>query len=85
MGSANFIGVAILGAGRMGQTHLRNLGGLAGVKVVVVADPNAAAAERGQALSGAERALADIEEAIRYPGVDAVVIVTPTDTHARLI
>lgn len=81
----DLIGVAILGAGRMGQTHLRNLSGLPGVKVVVVADPKITAAEQGQALCGSEHALADPEEAIHLPGVDAVVIVTPTDTHARLI
>jgi myo-inositol 2-dehydrogenase/D-chiro-inositol 1-dehydrogenase len=85
MRATDSIGVAFLGVGRMGQTHLRNLSGLAGVKVVVVADPNLAAAEEGRALSGAERALADVEQAIHYPGVDAVVIVTPTDTHAGLI
>ena len=79
------IGVAILGAGRMGQTHLRNLNGLPGVMVVVVADPKIAAAEQGQSLCGAERALADPAEAIHLPRVDAVVIVTPTDTHASLI
>jgi myo-inositol 2-dehydrogenase/D-chiro-inositol 1-dehydrogenase len=69
----------------MGQTHLRNLSGLPGVKVVVVADPKLEAAEEGQALCGAEHALVDVEQAIHYPGVDAVVIVTPTDTHASLI
>ena len=79
------IGVAFLGVGRMGETHLRNLLGIPRVKVVVVADPRREAAERGKALVGAEHALTDVEEAITYPGVDAVVIVTPTDTHARLL
>jgi myo-inositol 2-dehydrogenase / D-chiro-inositol 1-dehydrogenase len=37
------------------------------------------------ALAGAEHALTDVEQAITYPGVDAVVIVTPTETHARLL
>ncbi len=79
------IGVAFLGVGRMGETHLRNLVGLSGVRVVAVADPNREAAERGKAISSAEVALTDIEKAITHPGVDAVVIVTPTETHARLI
>ena len=85
MPAASTIGVAFLGVGRMGETHLRNLAGLSGVRVVAVADPNAEAAERGKALANAEVALADIEKAIAHPGVDAVVIVTPTETHARLI
>jgi len=79
------IGVAFLGVGRMGETHLRNLNGLSQVKVVVVADPRREAAERGKAICGAEEALTDIEKAIDHPAVDAVVIVTPTDTHARLL
>ena len=69
----------------MGETHLRNLVGLSGVRVVAIADPNGEAAERGKVISNAEVALTDIEKAITYPGVDAVVIVTPTETHARLI
>ena len=83
--AAGTIGVAFLGVGRMGETHLRNLVGLSGVRVVAVADPNREAAERGKAISSAEVALTDIEKAITHPGVDAVVIVTPTETHARLI
>jgi myo-inositol 2-dehydrogenase / D-chiro-inositol 1-dehydrogenase len=79
------IGVGFLGVGRMGETHLRNLGGLADVRVIVVADPNLQAAEQGKRLSGAEIATTDVEQAIHHPSVDAVVIVTPTDTHARLI
>ena len=83
--AAGTIGVAFLGVGRMGETHLRNLVGLSGLRVVAVADPNQEAAERGKAISSAEVALTDIEKAITHPGVDAVVIVTPTETHARLI
>jgi myo-inositol 2-dehydrogenase / D-chiro-inositol 1-dehydrogenase len=79
------IGVAFLGVGRMGETHLRNLVGLTGVRVVAVADPNREAAERGKVISSAEVALTDIEKAIAHPGVDVVVIITPTETHARLI
>src|SRR5258708_1673014 len=79
------IGVAFLGAGRMGETHLRNLAAISGVRVRVVADPNLEAAEHGRELSGADRAIVSTEEAILDPAVDAVIIVTPTDTHAGLI
>ncbi len=79
------IGVAFIGAGRMGLTHAQTLGNIAGVKAIVVADPNLEAAKRGQNLARAERASTDIEAAIHDPAVEAVMIVTPTDTHAKLI
>jgi myo-inositol 2-dehydrogenase / D-chiro-inositol 1-dehydrogenase len=79
------IGVAFFGVGRMGETHLRNVVGISGVKVRVVADLNLEAAEAGRALCGGEAAVGDMEQALLYPGVDAVVIVTPTNTHAALI
>ena len=79
------IGVAVLGAGRMGQTHIRNLAAIPDVRIVCVADPNPHAAEAGRALARAERRCTDPRDAIKAEGVDAVVIVTPTSTHASLI
>jgi myo-inositol 2-dehydrogenase/D-chiro-inositol 1-dehydrogenase len=79
------VGVAFIGAGRMGLSHARTLGNIRAARVVVVADPNLEAAERGHSLARAERATADIDAAIRDPAVDAVMIVTPTNTHAGLI
>ena len=79
------IGVAVVGAGRMAQTHLRNLAAIAAVRTIVVADPVAAAAEHGRELARAGRATTDPGAAIRDPDVEAVVIASPTDTHAALI
>lgn len=79
------IGVAFIGVGRMGLTHLRNLAAIPDVRVVVVADAKRDAAEQGRAIARAERATDDVEGAITDPAVDAVVIVTPTPTHAHLI
>jgi myo-inositol 2-dehydrogenase/D-chiro-inositol 1-dehydrogenase len=81
----NSIGVAVLGAGRMGRTHVRNLANVPNANVVVVADPVAAVAEAGRDLAQARRASADPMEAIHDPDVEVVVIVTPTNTHAALI
>ena len=77
--------IAIIGAGRMGQTHIRNLGGITGVSVAVVADTVMANAEQGAAIARAERATTDIDSAIHAADVDAVVISTPTSTHADLM
>ena len=81
----NAIGVAVLGAGRMGLTHIRTLAGVPSARVIAIADPNLEAAERGRLVGGAELALSSPEEAIDDPRVEAVVIVTPTTTHAGLI
>jgi myo-inositol 2-dehydrogenase / D-chiro-inositol 1-dehydrogenase len=79
------IGVAFLGVGRMGETHLRNLAAINGIRVIVVADLVQERAERGRLMTGAELAMTDSLKAIEHPSVDAVVIVTPTNTHALLI
>ncbi len=79
------INVAFIGAGRMGLTHIKNLAGISSVRVVVVADVNLEAAEHAKTLARAEVATTDFAAAIECPDVDAVVIVTPTNTHANLI
>ena len=79
------IGVAVLGAGRMGQTHIRNLAAIANATTVIVADPDPAAAEAGRSLARAQRASEDPLQAIHDPDVEAVLIATPTTTHAALI
>lgn len=79
------IGVAFLGAGRMGRTHVRNMAAIANARTIVVADPNPDNAAAGRDLARARRASTDPLEAILDPEVEAVVISTPTDTHAALI
>jgi myo-inositol 2-dehydrogenase/D-chiro-inositol 1-dehydrogenase len=80
------IGVGVLGAGRIARrVHLRNLATIRTVDVVVVADPDPAAAETGRELARAKRASLDPMEAIHDPDVEAVVISAPTPMHAPLI
>jgi myo-inositol 2-dehydrogenase/D-chiro-inositol 1-dehydrogenase len=81
----DLVGVAFLGVGRMGMSHLKTLAGIRNAHVVVVADPDIDAARHGQKVSLADRATTDALEAIGDPAVEAVVIVTPTSTHASLI
>lgn len=79
------VGVALLGAGRMGLEHAKNLLSFPNVKVVVVADPILDAAKKAQVLTRAERVTDDPESAILDSNVEAVIIVTPTNTHAHYI
>lgn len=69
----------------MGMEHARTMLGIAEAKVLAVADPNLQAAENAKNLLRAEAIYPDPQEAINHPGVEAVVIVTPTDTHAHYI
>ena len=81
----NEIGVAVLGAGRMGRVHLGNIAAIPNARVIVVADPDPEAAEKGRVLGRGARSSTDPAAAIHDPDVEAVVIVTPTSTHATLI
>lgn len=78
-------GVALLGAGRMGMQHAHTMLAVAEARVVAVADPVKKAARAAADLLRAEKVYAEPEAAIADPNVEAVVIVTPTDTHARFI
>ena len=74
---------AILGAGRIGQVHARAVAGTPGARLVAIADPVAAAAESVKAAYGCD--IRSIDAILAAADVDAVVICTPTDTHADLI
>jgi len=74
---------AVLGAGRIGKVHAAAIAATPGARLAAVADAIAPAAEALAAEHGcAVRTLDEIETA---GGIDAVVICTPTDTHADLI
>ncbi|MDI3336837.1 inositol 2-dehydrogenase [Defluviimonas aestuarii] len=74
---------AVLGAGRIGQVHARAVTSTMGARLVAVAEPDAAAATAiATAYDCDIRTIDEIEEA---DDVDAVIICTPTDTHADLI
>ena len=77
-------GVALLGAGRIGTEHARNLAGIPQARVVAVADPNLEAAEAAKTLARGERVYANPADAIADEDVQVVIICTPTPTHAPL-
>lgn len=75
--------IAMIGAGRMGLAHARVLAGLAECRVVRVVDSLAANAERVAAELGTEPSTY-LEDAFQSD-VDAVIITTPTPTHAEVV
>jgi len=73
----------LLGAGRIGKVHAKAVTGDAQAKLVAVADAMAPAAQAIADQYGCDvRTIEAIETA---KDIDAVVICTPTDTHADLI
>lgn len=74
--------VAVIGAGRMGAVHARNLRNAAGVDTVLVADPDLLRRDEVAAALAVETA-DDASSAIER--ADAVVIATPPSTHAAFV
>ena len=73
----------LLGAGRIGRVHAKAISGDANARLVAVADafPDAALAIGAQ--YGCD--IRSIDAILAATDIDAVVICTPTDTHADLI
>ena len=74
---------AVLGAGRIGKVHAKAVSGNSDATLVAVADAMAPAAEALAAEYGCE--IREIDAIEAASDIDAVVICTPTDTHADLI
>jgi len=76
----------LIGSGMMGQEHIRNINLLGGCEVAAVADPD----EGMRALSvqtsgGTAKPYADYKEMISKGDLDALVIVSPNDTHHAIL
>jgi len=76
-------GFALIGAGRIGQIHARNLVAHADTALRHVVDVNPEAASRLATPLGAR--VSTVAEALADPAVDALLIASSTDTHATLI
>ena len=78
------VAFAVLGCGRIGRMHARNLARHTRAELVSVYDVAAAAAsETAEELH--VRAAASVEEVLSDPAVEAVLIASSTDTHVELI
>ncbi len=80
------LNVGVIGAGRLGKVYVRDLAGrIPETRVVAVADRIASLANAVAAEFDVPKAYTDPSELIADPAVDAIVIVTPTDTHGELV
>lgn len=77
------LGVAVVGAGRIGTHRARLAAEHPAVRHLRIMDVDPVAAERLAARTGADGYGTDLGEAIDDPAVDAVFVSTPEDAHAE--
>lgn len=83
MNTSNKLRFGLLGAGRIGKIHARTIAENCDAELVAIADPNADTANLIAARHECDiRTVDEIENA---NDIDAVIICTPTNTHADLI
>jgi myo-inositol 2-dehydrogenase / D-chiro-inositol 1-dehydrogenase len=83
MASREPVRLAVIGAGRMGRTHLRALARTERVTAAAVVEPVAAVRE-ALAVEGF-RAWASIDELLEHERVDGALVAAPTDLHLELV
>jgi myo-inositol 2-dehydrogenase/D-chiro-inositol 1-dehydrogenase len=80
------LNLGIIGAGRIGQVHAESLTRrVPGVKLLAISDVNITAAQQCAAKYQIPLAAADHRAILEHPGIEAVLICSSTDTHARFI
>jgi len=80
------LGIGIIGAGRMGALRAEALmHHVPQARVLAIADANPAAAEQVAARLGIPRATGEAAELLEDPQIGALLICSPTDSHARWI
>lgn len=79
----DLLNVLLVGAGRAGMVHGRNLAGrVSGARLGGIADPSAEARERAGRELGCDVLVGDAAEGVGDDRFDAVVIASPTYSHA---
>jgi len=82
----NKVNVAVIGTGRMGSVHVRNLSKFVpNANLVAICDIRLEVAQELADELGIEWVTADYHELLASDEIEAVLIVTNTDTHAAII
>lgn len=78
------LGIALIGAGRIGQLHARNIVRNPRARLLCVLEQDKERAKLVAEMAGCHMT-SDFEEAIDFPGVEAIYICSPTDTHVDFV
>jgi myo-inositol 2-dehydrogenase/D-chiro-inositol 1-dehydrogenase len=79
------VGLAIVGAGRMGVTHIDALRDEPSVRVRAIVDPSGAARANALRAAPGAAAFADLDAALAGGDVDGVLIAAPSPLHLALV
>ena len=74
--------IALAGAGAFGEKHLDGLKNIDGVEVISVVGRRLEPTQDVAAKYGIPHATTDLADALEQPGLDAVILCTPTQMHA---
>lgn len=74
--------IALAGAGAFGEKHLDGLKNIDGVEVISVVGRRLEPTQEVAAKYGIPHATTELAEALEQPGLDAVILCTPTQMHA---
>ena len=81
----DIVRVGIIGAGRIGRVHAQSIAyGIPEARIVAISDPYFPGAEKAAKDFGIPQAVADYHEILNNPDIDAVLICSPTPTHADI-
>lgn len=79
------VNVGFLGCGRIADLHVRGYQNNPEARIYAVCDPDPERREKRKAEWGVEKAYASHQELLADPKVDAVEILTPYDTHEKVL
>lgn len=75
--------VILAGVGAFGMKHLNGIKNIDGVEVVALVGRRLEATQEKAKQFGVEHTFTDLAEALELPGIDAAILCTPTQLHAR--
>ena len=84
MPSNSPVRIGIIGAGRFAETHLEHFARIDGAEVVALCRRNEDALREMQGRYGIPAGYSDYRDMLSEGGLDAVSIVTPTESHRRI-
>ena len=79
------VGLAIVGAGRMGVTHAEALRDEPSVRVIAVVDPSETARQNARAAAPGAAPFTDLDAALAGGGIESVLIAAPSSLHLPLV